>query len=153
MKTNLEKPAGTCLVNLTIVQFEDRLNFLQGPVLGPTIGNILYNEVLNLEFPPDYQPIPHANDLALIVRSGSRAGLMERANTSLIRITEWIDRNHVMLALQKSKASIFKLLRNREGVSFTIRYIEITKSTRCLGIHIFTQHFKNTIIKKVKNLG
>lgn len=57
MKTYLEKPAGTCLLNLTIVQFEDRLNFLQGPVLGPTIGNILYNEVLNLEFPPDYKPI------------------------------------------------------------------------------------------------
>lgn len=50
-----------------------------------------------------------------MVRSGSRAELMERENIFLVRITKWMDR-HLTLALQKTEAVIFKGPRKREGI-------------------------------------
>lgn len=158
------------LVNLIRSYFQDREIIVeeynksvtqgvpQGSILGPTLWNILYDEVLKIELPPDCETVAYADDLTLIVRSGSKEVLMEKADHALHRIYNWMNMNHLEIAPQKTEAVIFKGPRNRNGISFTLggNQITPTKYTRCLGIYIddkliFNEHVKRTIEKAEKS--
>ena len=59
----------------------------QGSVLGPTLWNIHYDDVLSLELTRDAETIAFAEDLALICATKSEQELIERVNENLGRIT------------------------------------------------------------------
>lgn len=94
----------------------------------------------------------------MIVRSGSSRGLREKANQALVQIHEWMDRNNLTLAAQKTTAVIFKGPRDRTGVTFNVGNMVITptKSVKYLGKYIddkliYNEHTNKAIEKAEKS--
>ena len=83
----------------------------QGSMLGPTLWNILYDQVLRLKLPEGVTNIAYADDLAVLVCAENQIELENRANGSLRRIDGWMQRNGLQLAPQKTEAIVFKGLK------------------------------------------
>lgn len=58
----------------------------QGSALGPTLWNIVYDEVLDIEITQEAVNIGYADDLALIVAAPDEYILMRNVNICLERI-------------------------------------------------------------------
>lgn len=78
----------------------------QGSVLGPTLWNVLYDGLLELQMPPGVQLVAFADDVAVvgIARTGSKAE--ELMNPVLEAISIWMSENGLKLAPDKSEAVV-----------------------------------------------
>lgn len=129
----------------------------QGSVLGPTLWNILYNNLLEIVMPQDVRLIGFADDVALMVTAASEDLLMSRANTALQRISRWMERRKLRLAPEKTEAVLLTKKRKINPVKFKIENVNIepTRVIKYLGVWLdtklsFTAHIKKTCIKANK---
>lgn len=76
----------------------------QGSVLGPTLWNIFYDDLLRLKLPAGTQTIGFADDLALLVVNHTTEGLEATTNEALFIINDWITQSGLTLAHQKTEA-------------------------------------------------
>lgn len=132
----------------------------QGSVLGPTLWNVLYNGVLELELPEGCSTVAFADDLGLVVASEGDAELEVTANVALQKIQEWMVRNRLTMAKEKTESVILKGRRRREHVRFNIEGVEIVpqKTVKYLGIHLdgqlnFGSHVKETAAKAERSMA
>ena len=132
----------------------------QGSILGPTLWNILYDQVLRLKLPEGVTNIAYADDLAVLVCAENQIELKNRANESLMRIDGWMQRNGLQLAPQKTEAIVFKGPKNRTTLKIEINGKEIIpkKDIRYLGIILddkltFGAHVKHVVKKAEIKLG
>lgn len=126
----------------------------QGSVLGPTLWNVMYNGVLDLPLPEGCKPVAFADDLGIIVTSDNEIPLIETANNVLEMINDWMKKNHLTLAPQKTQAIVLKGPRKRDNIAIRLAGVEIrpSKSLKYLGIHLdvqmtFGTHIKQTVVK------
>ena len=132
----------------------------QGSVLGPTLWNILYNEVPELRLQGRAKTIAFADDLALIVTADFKSELIINTNENLKRIQKWMEKNELKLAPEKTEALLITRKRKREGISFKLGNVTITpkESVKYLGVHFdtrgsFGEHIKQTKIKAEDRVG
>lgn len=106
----------------------------QGSVLGPTLWNILYDDVMEVEVHEDVTLVCYADDLAAVVIGDSVAEVERRGNEALERISEWMGKNHLRMAPQKTTS--MSLTYRRILPSFNLRghKVEMRKTVRYLGI-------------------
>lgn len=76
----------------------------QGSVLGPTLWNVFYDDLLSVKLPLGASLIGFADDLALVVVNHTTEGLKQAANESLVKIEDWINSNGLQLAHAKAEA-------------------------------------------------
>ena len=76
----------------------------QGSVLGPTLWNVLYDEVLRLELSQNCTLTAYADDLALTITARTTAALERNANEAINKIDMWMNANHLALAKHKTEA-------------------------------------------------
>lgn len=126
----------------------------QGSVLGPTLWNVLYNGVLELNLPEGCETIAFADDLGLIVRQNNDKKLVTAANEALLKIENWMKANQLTLAANKTEAVILKGPRKREHVKFKLAGVDVEpkKSLKYLGIFLdvqmnFGAHIKEAAAK------
>lgn len=75
---------------------------------GPTLWNLLYDGVFDIEVTERSTIIGYADDLALIVSTNDEYTLMTNVNKNLDRIVDWMRAHKLHLALQKTEAIILK---------------------------------------------
>lgn len=123
----------------------------QGSVLGPTLWNILYDDVLNIEFEDEEtKTIAYADDLALYVEANNLNSLMQAGSRALQKIQEWMEEHNLFLATPKTEMVILKGSRKgRDDIRLSIGGEELRpkKSLKYLGIHLdsggyFGEHVK-----------
>lgn len=123
----------------------------QGSVLGPTLWNILYDDVLNIEFEDEEtKTIAYADDLALYVEANNLNSLMQAGSRALQKIQEWMEEHNLFLATPKTEMVILKGPRKgRDDIRLSIGGEELRpkKSLKYLGIHLdsggyFGEHVK-----------
>lgn len=126
----------------------------QGSVLGPLLWNILYDPVLELNLTQGATSIAYADDLAVIVEAEDKDELEYRVNESLWEISEWMERNDLTLAAEKTEAIILKGPRKRDNLNLRVlgKTINPSKTVNYLGIilaekMLFGEHIKRTIEK------
>jgi hypothetical protein len=119
----------------------------QGSILGPTLWNIFYNEVLELEVPVGCRTVTFADDIAVLSMGRSEEELVALATKALNRVARWIDGASLKLALQKTEAVLLLGNRRMREVKFEVAGVEITtkKSIKYLGVVLdarvsFSQH-------------
>ncbi|KAF0711018.1 Uncharacterized protein FWK35_00035282, partial [Aphis craccivora] len=76
----------------------------QGSVLGPTLWNIVYDDLLTMDVPPGIQMIGFADDLAVVGLARTGEQLEDLVNPVLDRIDGWMVGHGLQLAHQKTEA-------------------------------------------------
>lgn len=121
----------------------------QGSIIGPTLWNVMYDKVLNIELPDNCHTIAYADDLGLFAEADYKEDLCLKTDIALLLINNWMTENHLELAPHKTEAVIFKGKRNRADIVFNIGITQITpqKSVKYLGIWLdenltFSEHVK-----------
>lgn len=102
----------------------------QGSVLGPTLWNVLYDDVLRVKLTEDVTSIAFADDLVMVVEASDVEELTDRANESIRRIERWIKKHALKLAPHKTEMMILKGSRNKDQIKIRISDIEVGHSTR-----------------------
>lgn len=134
----------------------------QGSVLGPTLWNILYDELLNLWLPVGVKYLAFADDVAIIARAKDTWELERLLGMAAERTSQWLRTANLQLALQKSEAVVFSRKRQYNEMTVTIEGTQITAgpNLKYLGVQIdgklnFTAHSKlaaDKASKAVQNL-
>ncbi|CAK1584980.1 unnamed protein product [Parnassius mnemosyne] len=74
----------------------------QGSVLGPTLWNMLMDDLLRLPLPEGVAMTAYADDVTILIESGTRAGIESRARVTLDLVREWGLRNRLEFSSSKS---------------------------------------------------
>lgn len=122
----------------------------QGSVLGPTLWNLLYDDVLRSCDGDGVELICYADDLTVVVTADTVDETNSIGNSALAAIKCWMDVNKLEMAPEKTKSVVFSWsVKHRRNVRFTIGDYEITpeKQAKYLGVTIdfnltFTRHIQ-----------
>ncbi|GBP42642.1 Retrovirus-related Pol polyprotein from type-1 retrotransposable element R1 [Eumeta japonica] len=74
----------------------------QGSVLGPTLWNILLDDLMGLLFPAGVKTVAYADDGTVLVEAPSRAEVEWRSNAALDLMQKWGERNRLMFSPAKT---------------------------------------------------
>jgi len=77
----------------------------QGSVLGPTLWNVFYDDILRMDVPEGVQLVGFADDLALLAVGETSDTLEEVVNTTLDAIDGWMGAHGLQLARHKTEAT------------------------------------------------
>lgn len=131
----------------------------QGSVLGPTLWNILYDDLLETEQSDDILLIGFADDVALLAIAKTEDTLMTKTNAALARIARWILRRQLQLAPEKTEAVLLTTKRKIAPVQFEIQgtTVRLSSAIKYLGVWLdtkltFNTHIDKTIQKAEKTL-
>lgn len=132
----------------------------QGSVLGPTLWNVLYDGVLDLQLTGDAMTVAFADDLALIVGAGDEETLVENTNKCLEAINKWMTSHNLILAPDKTEAVLLRGKKKRDEIYFELGGVRITptKDVRYLGIIIdergsFGKHIETVTAKAQEKIS
>lgn len=126
----------------------------QGLILGPTLWNITYNGVLDLDWPVGVKAVGFADDLALVARADTSAELKRRMERSLALVDHWVQQRGLELAPQKTEAVMIRGNRKKNEETFRIRdtVIRPQKAIKYLGVWVddqgtFSRHVRESVKK------
>lgn len=80
----------------------------QGSVLGPTLWNVCYNQVLTQEYPQGVKVIAFADDTAVLFEGDSMRELQESFKVVMDRIEQWASKVKLRFSVPKTKAIVLK---------------------------------------------
>lgn len=131
----------------------------QGSVIGPTLWNILYDELLTSEMPVGIELVGFADDIAMIATARYEEILTNLTNRGLQRVSNILKRLQLTLAPEKTEAVLLTRRRKLRPISFEIQNtkIEISNALKYLGIWLdtkttFAEHTKQVAIKVEKTI-
>lgn len=133
----------------------------QGSILGPTLWNIMYDDVLNTEFMDDgVELIAYADDLAILVTAKDQKSLEAKTNNSLEMINEWMIENHLELAPQKCEVLPLNGKKPLPNLNIVLgsQTLKVAKQARYLVVILDsrlsnTPHIDHVINKATKTIG
>jgi len=119
----------------------------QGSVLGPDLWNVLYDHLPRMNLPPDVEIITFANDVALVATASVPFLLEEILEVALQDVMNWMNRNGLELAMEKTEAIMLTNCNKRN--TMTVRCGQYSfhsvKCAKYLGVQLdsrlhFNQH-------------
>jgi len=126
----------------------------QGSVLGPTLWNVAYDYLLDMNVPPGVQLIGFADDLAVVGVAKTGEMLEELLNPTLERIDEWMTSRGLQLTHHKTEAVMLtkRWAYNPPRLSIGGSPIDMSSHIRYLGVILdtrlsFVKHVE-TVAKK-----
>lgn len=110
----------------------------QGSVLGPALWNYFYDQVLEIERPPDVYFISYADDLAIIIISRKKDGLVAKANIAIERTLRKLHSMGLEIAEKKTEALLLVSSRAVKSVVLQVadHKVETSQQLKYLGVWI-----------------
>lgn len=131
----------------------------QGSVIGPTLWNVLYDDLLETEMPSGVTIVGFADDIAVTAKAKSEELLTNLANRGLGRISNVMKLLRLQLAPEKTEAVLLTTRRKLRPILFQLerRTFGPNKSVKYLGVWLdtkmtFAEHLNQTIIKAEKTM-
>ncbi|XP_049300385.1 uncharacterized protein LOC125773783, partial [Anopheles funestus] len=108
----------------------------QGSILGPTLWNVLYDGVLGVQLPEGAEVIGYADDLVVLVPATTPQAASSTAERAIAVIMDWLDRNRLSLAPEKTEMTLISTLKRHPVVSINIGgvVVQSQRSIRYLGV-------------------
>jgi hypothetical protein len=132
----------------------------QGSVLGPTLWNVLYDEVMRMELPDGVELTCYADDLAISVTASTPAELMAISNAALYRVNLWMKRHNLEIAPQKTVAIPLSGDKKMQNIKLKIEDTEIAPSQEAtyLGVVLdrrlsYNAHIRYSAVKAHKTIN
>lgn len=166
------KGASTWLVNILKTYLHDRevvgesfVQFMtagvpQGSVIGPTLWNILYNGILEVDLPEGVTLIAYADDLAVFIKARTAELLEQKATVALSKISEWLRNKLLDIAPEKTEAALLSGRKQCRPLDISIMNtrIQIKKEIKYLGVVLdyrlsFGAHMKYVCTKADKTMA
>jgi hypothetical protein len=129
----------------------------QGSVLGPTLWNILYDDVMSISVPEGVSLVCYADDLAAVVTAGNCGELKIKGSSTLHTIRAWMATNDLRIAEEKTKAVLLRTHKGAKSVFFEVGEFRIYPSpaVNYLGVTIgqrvtFKEHIRSVVNKARK---
>lgn len=119
-------------------------------MLGPTLWNIFFDGLLELELGEGIASIAYADDIGVIVMAKDITGINTKASQALEKIGTWMNDNKLELALDKTEALMLKGPRKRDGINIIQqgKQIILKKAIKYLGVWLDTQDYYGTHVLK-----
>lgn len=121
----------------------------QGSVMGPTLWNVMYDEVLRLDLHKRAKTIGFADDLAIVVTAKRVEEITRICNHTIRLVRGWIRSTGLQLAEHKTEAILISSRKLKETITLTIGDQTITSKDeiKYLGVMIdrklsFQPHLK-----------
>jgi len=124
----------------------------QGSVLGPTLWNIMYDDLAKMEMPQGVRIICFADDVAVVAVERTVEGLMRAMDEALDMVSAWMRLRRLQLAPEKTEAV---LLTRRKRLGETVFKLEGTEvvpaaSVKYLGVWLdkgltFGEHIRRAV--------
>jgi len=119
----------------------------QGSVLGPTLWNVLYNDLLDVRLPLSITSIAFLDDIALVSKAKENFTIEKDLTEAAKRVCDWLKESGLQIAAQKSEVLVITNKRTHTNVDITVEgtIVHTNKSIRYLGVQIdsklsFTDH-------------
>lgn len=135
----------------------------QGSVLGPTLWNIMYDDLLKVDLTGNKSwlssstLIAFADDVAIVATGSDTQMLEETTNEALSSVAEWMEENGLKLSASKTEAVMLTSKRGYSAPSFILNGERITPKDhlRYLGVELcktlgFKKHIQTVVEKTVK---
>jgi endonuclease/exonuclease/phosphatase family metal-dependent hydrolase len=117
----------------------------QGSVLGPTLWNVFYDEVLGLPLPEDCTTVAYADDLALVAVAKTEAELMHKVNVALEEVRSWLQEHGLQLAEEKTEAIIMAGRRQLAPISFRVGASRIRPTNKIKYLGVWLDHRRSFV--------
>lgn len=133
----------------------------QGSVLGPTLWNILFDELVRLYYGSEVKVTAYADDLLVLVTGNSRNDVQRKATDTLERMWSWGEKVKLEFSPTNTVGLTLKVKfdRNRRPI-LKVREQRITmvESVKYLGVHIterlgFEEKLEKVHDKTIKAFG
>lgn len=137
----------------------------QGSVLGPTLWNVMYDDLLQTEMPGNIQGvssstlIAFADDVAILATGRTTADLEEAMNSSLNVVAEWMTEMGLSLSVNKTEAIMLTTKRGYQTPRFFLENVQLQlkEQIRYLGIELsrkvgFGKHLECAAAKATKTI-
>ena len=69
-----------------------------GSVLGPTLWNILYDDLMKVDLPEGVTIICYADDLATVITAESKEELQMKEEVTLVKVKLWLTKQRLSMA-------------------------------------------------------
>lgn len=130
----------------------------QGSVLGPTLWNLMYNEVLNLTLYEGATLVGFADDIVLVAVGSRIADLENTIEISINIIRQWMDSVELQLNIPKTEYILVSSHRSGQESNIIVEghTIHSSRHLKYLGVIIddrleYTQHIKYVAERAVVN--
>lgn len=132
----------------------------QGSVLGPTLWNLYYDDILKMPTLGGVSLVSYADDLAVVITGKRIEHIQVRANYTLRKIQEQLTKRNLEMAPHKSEAVLLAGGRTKKTIKINIGNMEINskESIKYLGVHLhrnmkWSEHIRLTALKASKALS
>lgn len=129
----------------------------QGSVLGPSLWNVMYDEVLRLDLPGGAKTFAFADDLALVVVAKTTKMLELKTDEALRVVNRWLEEAGLCLAKEKTEAVFFTRKRRLPPPTISVNghIVKFTRAVKYLGIIIddklsFMRHTEDAAAKAAR---
>lgn len=124
----------------------------QGSILGPTLWNVFYDQVLREDYGPGCSLIGYADDLALVTSAPSKSMLIERMTAAAYTIKNKLDEMGIELATNKTEMVILAGRQKMKEVEFSWcnTNIKSTRAVKYMGVWLDKDARMTTHIRKLQ---
>lgn len=131
----------------------------QGSVLGPTLWNVLYDDVMDIDVGENAEVVCYADDLAIITEGFNKVDLKIKIELALMNVDQWMGKNGLKVAMEKTSLTIFGHGKNIKNFHVKWNEIKITPTNECkyLGIILdktlsFGSHIRRASEKTIRTI-
>ncbi|GBM85736.1 hypothetical protein AVEN_34778-1, partial [Araneus ventricosus] len=108
----------------------------QGSCSGPTLWNLVANEILNQVWPDNFQIQAFADDFVLVIKADTNKSLVEDTQSAITQFNSKCSENELAISTEKTNYISFSKMVRSPKITWNGYKVNRVKSFKYLGMHV-----------------